>query len=152
MTIQPLGNTSIKGCSLFTFSMRTIFIFKREARSMRNKYSDYTPSTAKYMLSVEKYLKSKYGMVNEEWFQPLIMLADNLDVFNLCKQSIKKDGLMMIAKNGAPCKNPLIKVQLDAQVQIQKLLSEFGLTPKAQAKLNLPTDDEDELKQLMGIE
>ena len=58
---------------------------------------------------------------------------------------------MLVAKNGAYTKNPLIKVQLDAQIQITKLLTEFGLTPKAAAKINLASDDdEDELKELLG--
>lgn len=116
---------------------------------MKNNYRDYTTSTSKYMKSVEKFLEEKYGKVNDEWVQPLMILADNLDIFNECKKSIKEHGLMMTAKNGAPTKNPLIKVQTDAQVQIQKLLQEFGLTPKAQTRLQLVNDDDDELKELM---
>lgn len=53
-------------------------------------------------------------------------------------------------KNGAFTKNPLIKVQLDAQIQITKFLTEFGLTPKAQTKINLNNDEDDELKELLA--
>lgn len=116
---------------------------------MKN-YKDYSVSTQKYLTSVEKYLKAKYGAVNEEWEQPLMMLATNVEMFNQCKESIKNDGLMLVAKNGAYTKNPLIKVQLDAQIQITKLLQEFGLTPRAQAKINIVSDDDDELKDLLG--
>lgn len=116
---------------------------------MRN-YKDYSTQTQKYLSSVEKYLKTKYGTVSDEWEQPLQMLATNVEMFNQCKESIKNDGLMLVAKNGAYTKNPLIKVQLDAQIQITKLLQEFGLTPRAQAKINLVNDDEDELKDLLG--
>ncbi len=112
--------------------------------------NDYSISTVKYLNAVRKYLKEKYGKVNSEWEQILEILADNLELYQQCKASIKNDGLMLVAKNGAYTKNPLIKVQLDAQIQITKLLTEFGLTPKAAAKINLVSDDDDELKDLLG--
>lgn len=112
--------------------------------------NDYSISTVKYLNAVRKYLKEKYGKVNSEWEQVLEILADNVELYQQCKTSIKNDGLLLVAKNGAYTKNPLIKVQLDAQIQITKLLTEFGLTPKAAAKINLPSDDEDELKELLG--
>lgn len=117
---------------------------------MKNN-NDYSTATSKYLTNVRKYLKDKYGKVNPEWEQPLEILADNLELYQLCKESIKKDGLLLVAKNGAYTKNPLIKVELDAQVQITKFLSEFGLTPKAQSKIQLNNDDEDdELRELLG--
>ena len=113
--------------------------------------NEYTQATVKYLTNVRKYLKEKYGKVSPEWEQPLEILADNLELYQLCKESIKNDGLLLVAKNGAYTKNPLIKVQLDAQVQITKFLSEFGLTPKAQSKIVLNNDDEDdELRELLG--
>lgn len=113
--------------------------------------NNYTLTTAKYINAVKKYLKEKYGKVNAEWEQPLEILADNLELYQQCKESIKNDGLLLVAKNGAYTKNPLIKVQLDAQVQITKFLSEFGLTPKAQSKIAFNNDDEDdELKELLA--
>ncbi|MEE3419430.1 MAG: phage terminase small subunit P27 family [Methanosphaera sp.] len=113
--------------------------------------NEYTSTTVKYLTNVRKYLKEKYGKVSPEWEQPLEILADNLELYQQCKESIKNDGLLLVAKNGAYTKNPLIKVQLDAQVQITKFLSEFGLTPKAQSKIVLNNDDEDdELRELLG--
>lgn len=114
------------------------------------KMTDYSNSTQKYISAVRKFLKDKYGKVNAEWEKPIELLADNLDLYKDCKESIAANGLMLLAKNGCMTKNPLIKTQSETQVQIQKLLTEFGLTPKAQAKINLPTDDEDELKDLLG--
>ena len=115
------------------------------------KNNDYSVTTQKYLNAVRRYLKEKFKKVNPEWEQPLEILADNLELYKLCKESIKNDGLLLVAKNGAYTKNPLIKVQLDAQVQITKFLSEFGLTPKAQSKIVLNNDDEDdELRELLG--
>lgn len=114
------------------------------------KTNEYSVTTAKYITAVRKYLREKYGKVNTEWEQVLEILADNLELYQQCKSSIKNDGLLLVAKNGAYTKNPLIKVQLDAQIQITKLLTEFGLTPKAAAKINLVSEDDDELKDLLG--
>jgi P27 family predicted phage terminase small subunit len=113
--------------------------------------NEYTQSTVKYISNVKKYLKEKYGKVSPEWEQPLEILADNLELYQQCRESIKKDGLMLLAKNGAYTKSPLIKVMFDAQIQITKFISEFGLTPKAQSRIVLNNDDEDdELRELLG--
>jgi len=113
--------------------------------------NEYTQATVKYLTNVRKYLKEKYGKVSPEWEQPLEILADNLELYQQCKESIKNDGLLLVAKNGAFTKNSLIKVMFDAQIQITKFISEFGLTPKAQSKIQLNNDDEDdELRELLG--
>lgn len=111
---------------------------------------NYSTITTKYMTAVRKYLKEKYGKVNTEWEQPLLILADNLELYQQCKESISHDGLMLVAKNGAMTKNPLLKVQLDAQIQISKYLTEFGLTPKAASKISVAGEDDEELKELLG--
>lgn len=115
-----------------------------------SKNNEYSASTAKYMTAVRKYLKEKYGKVNTEWEQPLLILADNLELYQQCKESISHDGLMLVAKNGAMTKNPLLKVQLDAQVQISKYLTEFGLTPRSASKITSSLEDDEELKDLIG--
>lgn len=113
--------------------------------------NDYSTTTIKYLNSVKKYLKEKYGKVAAEWEQPLELLADNYELYQLCRENIKKEGLMLIARNGIATRNPLIKTQMDAQIQITKLLAEFGLTPRAQSKIVLNNENEDdELKELLG--
>ena len=114
------------------------------------KNNEYSTSTAKYINAVKKYLKEKYGKVAPEWEQPLEILADNLELYQQCKESIKKDGLLLVAKNGAFTKNSLIKVMFDAQIQITKIIQEFGLSPKSASKINLVDEDDDELKELLG--
>ena len=115
-----------------------------------SKNNEYSISTAKYINAVKKYLKEKYGKVSPEWEQPLEILADNLELYQQCKESIKKDGLLLVAKNGAFTKNSLIKVMFDAQIQITKIIQEFGLSPKSASKINLVDEDDDELKELLG--
>ena len=48
-------------------------------------------------------------------------------------------------------KNPLLKVQTDAQIQIIKLVNEFGISPKSIKNLNVATNDEDDfIQNLVG--
>ena len=117
---------------------------------MKNSYKEFSVPTAKYLNAVEKFLTTKYGAVNDEWKQPLIMLANNVEMYYQCADIIKRDGLIVTAKNGYPSKNPAILIQIEAQKQINKLLDSFGLTPKAAAKINLVGEDDDELKDLLG--
>ena len=90
--------------------------------------NDYSTNTIKYITNVKKYLKEKYGKVNSEWETILEILADNLELYQQCREGIKKDGLLLVAKNGAMTRNPLIKT----------------------AKINLTNEDDEELKELLG--
>ena len=114
-------------------------------------YSDYSTSTQKYITAVKKHLRDQYGKINDEWELGLELLADKVELYTKCREFIKENGLVMTAKNGAPCKSPLIKVMFDSEIQITKYLAEFGLSPKAAAKLVMNgDDDDDELKELLG--
>ena len=111
---------------------------------------DYSTSTLKYIAAIKKFLKQKYGKINDEWALGLELLADKVELYEKCKESVNNDGLLLVAKNGAYTKSPLIKVMLDSEIQITKMLQEFGLTPRSLSKINLINDDSDELKELLG--
>lgn len=111
---------------------------------------DYSTSTVKYIAAVKKLLKTKYGKLNDEWSMPLELLADKVELYQKCRDSINNDGLLLVAKNGAYTRNSLIKTMFDCEIQISKYLAEFGLTPRAAAKINFVSDDDEELKELLG--
>lgn len=112
--------------------------------------NDYSANTIKYITNVKRYLKERYGKINDEWNGVIEILADNVELYLQCRNSIFQEGLMMTAKNGSPTRHPLIKTMMDAQIQVSKLLTEFGLTPRAAAKINFVGDDNEELKELLG--
>ena len=91
-------------------------------------YKDYSEEVQKYMWEVHKYIKKRYKAIAPEWLGSLAMLADNYSIFIQCRDAIKKDGIMVNDRFGAQIKHPLIKVQNDAQIQIVKLIAEFGLS------------------------
>lgn len=107
-------------------------------------YHNYPDEVQKYMWSIHKFIKAKCGNINDEWLGSLSMLADNYSIFIQCRDKIKDDGLMILDRFGSAIKHPLIKVQNDAQIQLVKLLQEFGLTPKSVARLNNNEDTEDD--------
>ena len=89
--------------------------------------NDYSANTIKYITNVKRYLKQRYGKVNDEWNGAIEILADNVELYLQCRNSIFKEGLMMTAKNGAPTRHPLIKTMI-----------------------NFVGDDDEELKELLG--
>lgn len=117
---------------------------RKKENGARNIYMSYTDEVQTTMWNVHKYLIKKYGVIQSEWVSTLAMLADNYSIFFLCRDAIKKDGLMITDRFNVLVKHPLIKVQIDAQIQVVKLLNEFGLSPKSAAKLNDTNEDEED--------
>ena len=113
------------------------------------EYNKYSNTTQKYMKIVEKFLRKKYGKVQPEWNEQLHMLANNINIYEQCENDIIERGLTVVAKNGAPVRNPSVQLMLDIQKQIIKLVSEFGLSPKAVASISEPTEDNNDLSELM---
>ena len=118
---------------------------KKVQTQSKKLYTEYSEEIQNYMYVIHKFLNKKFGNINDEWIPSLFMLADNLHIFNMCKEQIKKDGLMITDRFGVLVKHPLIKVQNDAQIQIVKLLQQFGLTPYAMGKLKQVEDENDDL-------
>lgn len=117
---------------------------KKVNTQSKKLYTEYSDNINNYMYVIHKFLNKKFGGIADEWIPTLVMLADNLHIFNMCKDQIRKDGLMIVDRFGVMVKHPLIKVQNDSQIQIVKLLNEFGLTPKSVGKLKSTEDENDD--------
>ena len=115
----------------------------------KTKYGEYNKETQAFMNAVENHLVNKFGEITPHWEGLLGMLAVQVDLYNQCKQQIKQDGLMVTDRFNALVKHPLIKVQTDALIQINKLSQDFGLNPRSMKGLNIQDNNEDEfLKEL----
>ena len=108
------------------------------------KYADYSKATQQFMGAVESHLVEKFQEIKPQWDGLLFMLATQFEVFQQCKARIKEDGMMVLSRFGTYEKHPLLKAQTDAQIQIVKLVAEFGLSPRAMQKLTTTTDNEDD--------
>lgn len=120
-------------------------VTKRRMNQAKKMYERYGDEVIKYMWSVHKFLGQKFGYISDEWYLALQMLADNLNIFFQCRNQIAEDGVYVENKFGNLDKHPLIKVQNDAQIQIVKLLNEFGLSPRSVARLKVDDNSDDDL-------
>ena len=123
---------------------------KKVQTQSKKLYTEYSEEIQNCMYVIHKFLNKKFGNINDEWIPSLSMLADNLHIFNLCKEQIRKDGLLITDRFNVLTKHPLIKVQNDAQIQIVKLLNEFGLSPKSVGKLKAEEENDDFLNDLIN--
>lgn len=110
----------------------------------KNKYGEYSERTQTFMNAVEEHLSSKFGAIEDQWEGLLLMLATNYELFFNCKEIINKEGLMVQNRFGGFDKHPLIKVMTDAQIQVIKLVAEFGISPRSIKNLNVTDNNEDD--------
>lgn len=105
-----------------------------------------------YMKDVLKFLKEKSGITQDSWTASLVMIEDNYSTFLKCQKQLNEEGLTVNDRFGSTVKHPLIKVQNDAQIQLVKLLNEFGLTLKSSDKINSieKTDDNSALSKFIN--
>ncbi|WP_455094398.1 P27 family phage terminase small subunit [Prevotella koreensis] len=116
----------------------------KRTKKTSSKYSDYSKATQTFMGAVETHLINKFGSIEAQWDGLLLMLATNYELFWQCKNNINEQGLTVSNRFGGIDKNPLLKVQIDAQIQIIKLVAEFGISPKSIKNLNVGNNDESE--------
>lgn len=109
----------------------------------KKSFIEYGQQTQKYMRYITQYLSDKYGKINDEWYISLTMLADNIEILELSRYQVRRDGIMIPDRFGNMIKHPLLKTIVDSNIQIVKLLNEFGLTPKALYKLKDTTEVDD---------
>ncbi len=75
--------------------------------------------------------------IDESWFASFDMMADNFNTFFICKKQLATDGLTITDRFGNIKAHPLVKIQNDAQIQLFKLLCEFGLSLKSGQKMGI---------------
>lgn len=101
----------------------------------------YSKATKTYINNVEAYLSKKYGEVPPEWDAILMLLADNLELYNECKSSVKENGIF---NNNTGRKNPLLTTMKDLQATIIKQIQHLGLSPYAVSKIKDDKEDDTE--------
>lgn len=111
----------------------------------RAKYNDYSENTQQFMGAVERFIKKKYGKIEEHWQGQMDLLATNYELFMSAKDEIKKSGLLITNRFGGLDKNPLLRVIVDANIQVLKLINEFGLTPMSNGKIKEKEQDDTDL-------
>jgi P27 family predicted phage terminase small subunit len=55
---------------------------------------------------------------------------------------IQTEGMIITSPRGEKKAHPAVKMQLDAQIQLDKLMDKFGLNPKARKEISKPKERE----------
>lgn len=105
-----------------------------------------------YAKNVTEYLKRNHDVIDEHIKVLIGMLRDNYLLFLMAKNNIKDKGITIINNRGNIDKNPSVKIQIDSEIQMLKVIAELGLSYRAEAKINAPVandDGDDYLNQLI---
>ncbi len=103
------------------------------------KLSKYSTETKTYIKSVIEYLTKKYGELPPQWEAIITLLADNLELYNECKQSVNENGIFNTTTGR---KNPLLTTMKDLQATIIKQIQHLGLSPYAISKIKDDKEDD----------
>lgn len=116
---------------------------KQVRKDVKDTFSEFSERTQLFINNCKIYLEKNVGKINETWEEALYMLASNVETFHQCEREIRENGLLMADRFGGVIKNPCLKVQTDAEIQIIKILNEFGLTLKASTKISALESNEE---------
>lgn len=125
----------------------------RKNPNLRNRYNkeDYLEKTVEQMHRLIQSLEDNYGDVDQAWITSLDLIAMNYDLLYQAYDDIKETGNTATASKGRLSKNPSISIFMNAQNNIQNILSKNGLTlmSKVRAKkfIDDGISDDDEFEQ-----
>lgn len=125
----------------------------RKNPNLRNRYNkeDYLEKTVEQMHRLIQSLEDNYGDVDQAWITSLDLIAMNYDLLYQAYDDIKETGNTAPGSKGRLSKNPSISIFMNAQNNIQNILSKNGLTlmSKVRAKkfIDDGISDDDEFEQ-----
>lgn len=98
----------------------------------------YSKETKEMMEKVRSAIKATAGgEVPQEYEPQLVLLADNLENYKLCRDAINKEGIVVRTGKGEIKTNPLYNAMLNTQTFIQRIMTQFGLTVLSKSKIKV---------------
>ena len=101
----------------------------------KSRYNFYSPEVAEYMNVLMTSLENEYGVIKDEWLISLDMIAQTYSTYLLGWKSIQQDGMYVKDSKNRLQRNPALTVMNNSQSYLQKLLTQFALTPLAKSKI-----------------
>jgi len=74
----------------------------------------------------------------------LAMLAQTWMRYTTASDRLRKTGLLVKAPSSYPIQNPHLAIMNKAQEQLQKLLTEFGMTPSSRSRVRSDKETPDD--------
>jgi P27 family predicted phage terminase small subunit len=82
-------------------------------------------------------------VLSEEDKAALTIYSTSWAMYREAQARIEEDGSVVMSATGVPIRNPYLSVLKQAWDRIRPLLSEFGLTPTARARLKVEEPEDD---------
>jgi phage terminase small subunit len=94
--------------------------------------------TKKFMTSVRKFLKEKYGnTIPAEFECSLLLLETYYEQFLALSEEIDALGSYVTTSRYGSCPHPLLGARDKAAIRLESMMKEMSLTPKSQAKMGV---------------
>jgi P27 family predicted phage terminase small subunit len=98
--------------------------------------SSICPEAQTFLDNLTKLLK-KQNILTSLDEDTLVLIGNTYHNYIQATQILLKEGLLdSEGKKAHPC----IKIQLDAQIQLNKMMFEYGMSPKARKEISKPTE------------
>lgn len=107
------------------------------------------------MTTLLKCLKKEYGVLRDEWQLSLDLIAQTYETYLMAYLAVKKDGVYTKDIKDRVQRNPALTVMNNSQAYLQKLLTQFALTPMSKSKMKKSDEQsvestEDYIAELCG--
>lgn len=110
----------------------------------RYKSDDYNKDVQDYMTTLLKCLKKDYGELRDEWQLSLDLIAQTYETYLMAYHSVKADGVYTKDTKNRVQRNPALTVMNNSQAYLQKLITQFALTPMSKSKMKKGGDESSE--------
>ena len=108
-----------------------------------------------YMSYIVDFLIRKWGNVDDAWKVSLMQIEDNFFIYITAREDLLKRGVNVEDRYGNLKPNQSISIMNQAMSKLETLLRNFGLSPLANARINVNTEkglDNIALDNLMMID
>jgi P27 family predicted phage terminase small subunit len=92
------------------------------------------------------YLDNLYTLLNKQEIltslddSAMNLIGATYDNYIKATKLLQAEGLLIKSPRGELKAHPCVKIQLDAQIQLDKLMDKFGLNPKARKEISKPME------------
>ena len=93
-----------------------------------------------YMSYIVDFLTRKWGSVDDAWNVSLMQIEDNFFIYLSAREDVLKRGVCILDRYGNLKPNQSISIMNQSMSKLETLLRNFGLSPLANARINVNTE------------
>ena len=93
-----------------------------------------------YMSYIVDFLTRKWGSVDDAWKVSLMQIEDNFFIYLTAREDVMKRGVNVLDRYDNLKPNQSISIMNQSMAKLETLLRNFGLSPLANARINVNTE------------